>query len=471
MKILKLTLTAALFATLMGCVNSDTYGTPDLSGNCIDLAATKQVQDITSTATTTYALYEEEDIIEAYVTSSDQGGNFYKSISLISVDGTVGFSMPIDDYNLYTKFEPGRKVFVNMKDRYFVKEFGSTVIGSLYNNDTPTITTDDEVGRISGVEYKNVVSRSCTKVNEDDIIKHLTIDEVKNDQYLNMLVELDNVQFDEDSQGKKYFDTSLNEIGGATNHLITNEYGSTLTLRISSFSTFAGKPVPAKSGKIRGVLTKFNSTYQFMVRTENDIMLTEDIFSIDLTAPLGGTAISYLGAFSENFESYTAGNATTGTRVFPKYVNDPAVGAKYWYVATFSSNKYLVMSSFINNVSLQDPLNKTYFIVPVDFTAANSMSFKTQDRFNNGGVLKVYTSTNYVPLTNISGATLNDISINFAIATGTTGSTTTPFENSGVYNFPPSLTGNGFIIFEYTGGYSYSPALTTTIHIDDIVIN
>ena len=33
------------------------------------------------------------------------------------------------------------------------------------------------------------------------------------------------------------------------------------------------------------------------------------------------------------------------------------------------------------------------------------------------------------------------------------------------------VTGNGFIIFEYTGGYSFNPALTTTMHIDDVVIN
>ncbi len=471
MKILKITATIALIASLSACVNSDTYGTPDLSGNCTDLAVTKQVQDITSTATTTYDLYEGEDIIEAYVTSSDQGGNFYKSISLMSVDGTVGFSMPIDDYNLYTKYEPGRKVFVNMKDRHFVKEFGSTVIGSLYNNDTPTNPDDDEVGRISGVEYENVVSRSCTAVNEDDIVKHISINTAKADQYLNMLIEFDDVQFTDASLGKTYFDDSLNDLGGATNHLITNEYGQTIIVRISSFSIFAGKAVPSKSGKIRGVLTKFNNDYQFMVRTENDIQLTEERLTIDMSPPIGGTAINYLGAFTENFESYTAGNATTGTKIFPKYVNDAAAGTKYWYTATFSSNKYIVMSSFSTAVASQEPLNKTYFIVPVDFTAANSMSFKTQDRFNVGGVLKVYTSTNYVPLTNISGATLNDISSNFTFATGTTGSATTAFVNSGIYNFPAGLTGNGFIIFEYTGGYSFTPALTTTMHIDDIVVN
>ena len=175
MKNLKLIITTAIFATITSCVNGDDYPTPDLAKDCNDLAVTKTVQDITSMSTSTYQMYPEQpaDIIEAYVTSSDEGGNFYKSISFMSVDGLVGFSMPIDAYNLYTKYEPGRKVFVNMSKRYFVTEHSSTVIGSLYNNDTPEDLTDDEVGRVSTVEYESILTKSCTKVNEDEIVKDL----------------------------------------------------------------------------------------------------------------------------------------------------------------------------------------------------------------------------------------------------------------------------------------------------------
>lgn len=461
MKLLKLTLTTALFATLMGCVNSDTYGTPDLTVNCTDLTVTKQVQDITSTSSAIYTQYPEtDDIIEAYVTSSDEGGNFYKSLSLISVDGTVGFSMPIDAYNLYTKYEPGRKVFVNMKSRYIVKEFGSTVIGSLYNNDTPADETDDEVGRISGVEYQNIISRSCVKVNEDEIVKNLTINAAKSDQYLNMLIEFNNVQFTDASQGKKYYDESLNDLGGATNHLITNEFGQTIILRVSSFATFAGKAVPSKSGKIRGVLTKFNSDYQFLVRTENDIQLTQDRLTIDMFPPVGGTALVYSGAFTENFTSYA-----TNLSVFPKYINDPVLGGRYWQVKTFGGNKYIQMSSFGG----APEANRTLFIVPVDMTAANNFSFKTLSGFFNGATLKVYYSTDYVPGTNVSGATLTNITSSFIIPNGPTSGYATTFTSSGVYAIPPAITGNGFFIFEYTGNGTGGP--TTTMQIDDITVN
>jgi hypothetical protein len=471
MKKIHILLATLLFSTLFSCINSDNYDVPNLSGECSDLTATITVPALIATSTTTYQKYIPNDIIEAFVTSSDEGGNFYKSISLVSVDGTRGFSMPIDAYNLFNKYEPGRKVYVNLKDRYFVTENGAMVLGSLYNNGTPAILTDDEVGRISGVEYEGIIKRGCTKVNENTLVNNLTILATLNNANLNKLIELDNVQFTDASIGKKYFDATLNNLGGATNHEIVDQFGNKIIVRISEFANFSTKPVSNKSGKIRGVLTKFGSTFQFMVRTENDIKLTNPRLTIDLAPPVGGAAISYLGSFTENFESYTAGTITTGQTNFPKYINDPAVGSKYWYTATFSSNKYIVMSSFNSSAALQDPNNKTYFIVPVDFTAANNIKFKTQDRFNVGGVLKVYTSTNYVPGGNITAATLSDITSAFNIASGTTGSATTAFEDSNLYNFPVSLTGNGFVIFEYTGGYSFNPDLTTTMHLDDIVIN
>jgi hypothetical protein len=157
-----LTLVIASF-TVLSCVN-DSFKNPDFSGDCSTLTATKTVQEVVGSASASYVKYTNPDIIEAYVTSSDQGGNFYKSLSLVSVDGQQGFSIPIDDYNLYTKYEPGRKVFVDMKNRYIVEEFGAPIIGNLYNGGTPSDPSDDEVGRISPVEYQSIITRSCVKI-------------------------------------------------------------------------------------------------------------------------------------------------------------------------------------------------------------------------------------------------------------------------------------------------------------------
>lgn len=456
MKNYKLIVTTLILATFSSCVNSDDYGVPNLSDECVTIAKTKEVSDITNIATATAVPYTTSetvvDYIEAYVTSSDEGGNFYKSISMMSLDGLKGFSMPVDNYNLYTEFEPGRKVTIKLdKNRFFNKQHGSTVIGSSYNNG---------VGRISGVEYKNVILRSCVDVEENTIVKNLSITQAKNDQYLNMLIEFDAVQFTDASLGKKYYDASLNSLGGATNHEISDQFGNKVILRVSEFATFAANTIPSKNGKIRGVMTKYNSDYQFMIRTINDVDLTGDRLAIDLYPPLGGTAITFDATLNEPFTSYTS----TNQQVFPKYINDAAIGGKYWQVKTFGGNKYIQMSSFGGTPEA----NRTLFIVPVNMTSANTLSFKTKDGYNNGNVLKVYYTTNYVPASQITTATLVDITSNFTIASGSTSGYATNFTNSGTYNIPAGVTGNGFFVFEYVGNGS---GTTTTMQIDDIVIN
>ncbi|WP_339888736.1 DUF5689 domain-containing protein [uncultured Flavobacterium sp.] len=452
MKKTKNLLLISLLAIFTGCVNSDEYNTPDLSSECVNLTATKTVAEITNAATSTATKYENDDIIEAYVTSSDEGGNFYKSISFQSVDGTKGFSMPVDTYNLFNQYEPGRLVYIKMKDRYVATSQSSTIIGNLYNGN---------VGRISGVEYNDVLKRGCTKVNENDIIKNLTVSNAKNNQYLNMLIEFNNVQFTDASLGKTFFDTTLNSFGGATNHLITDEFGQTIIVRVSEFANFASNSIPSGSGKIRGVLTKYNNDYQFMVRTINDVNLPNDRLDLDFFPPIVGTNIVYNSTLNEPFTTYTVNQQS-----FPKYINDAAQGSRYWQAKSFGGNSYIQMSSFGGG---NTEINKSLFIVPVDMTAANTLSFKTNDGYNNGAAFKVFYTTNYVPGSQITTATLVDITSSFTISSGNTSGYGSAFTNSGVYNIPAAITGNGFFVFQYLGSGASGP--TTTMQLDDIVIN
>lgn len=418
MKKLKLVLTTAIIASLVGCVNGDDYGTPDSSSLCVTIAPTKAVTDITGVASPTATQYttgNNVDFIEAYVTSSDEGGNFYKSISMVSTDGAIGFSMPLDSYNLYTEFEPGRKVTVKLdKDRYFIRQNESTVIGSLFNNG---------VGRISGVEYKDVVLRSCDKIDEESLVNRTTIAQAKNDQNINKLFEFDGVQFINASLGKKYYDASLNSIGGATNHTITDVEGNTIVVRVSEFSTFASENIPSLSGKIRGVLTKFNGVYQFMIRTINDVKLTD----------------ARLNPTIENFESFA-----TNTAVFTDYFNIKITGTNDWYVGSFGGNKYLQARKASGSGA-----TKIFFVMPFDFNTHTRFSFKSLYGYmsqTTAPILKVYYSTNFN--SNNPTANLIEITNSFTFSPHTGTGWASQFTDSGFHTFT-GMSGQGHIIFAY----------------------
>ncbi|WP_333876721.1 DUF5689 domain-containing protein [Flavobacterium sp.] len=417
-------LAIAFAALFVSCVN-DEFKDPDLSGECTDLTATKSVQDVAAMASSSYLKYVDSDIIEAYVTSSDEGGNFYKSISMVSVDGQKGFSIPIDDYNLYTKYEPGRKVFVNMKDRYIVTEFGGLLIGSLYNGGTADNPADDEVGRISPVEYQSVLTRSCSVINEDEIVNHVTIAQAKSDQYLNKLIEFDNVQFSDESLGKLYYDTSLSSPGGATNHLIKDINGVSVILRASQYATFANQPILPNSGKIRGVMTKYNSDYQFMIRTLNDVKLTNP---------------RIVPFFEETF-----------TTNFPIWTKFSVVGAQVWTLDTTFGNPG--SCARISGFTTVNNTNDDWLISPnINTSGLTSavLSFDNASRFA-GNLLEVYISTNYTggapntaTWTQLTGATLD------------TNTGAYVWTNSGGLNISSFLGGNINVAFRYTSTTSAS---------------
>lgn len=373
MKIFKLIVTASLLTSLIGCVNGDDYNSPDLAGECVNITATKTVQEIANLANTTAQEYTTADFIEAYVTSSDEGGNFYKSLSLVSLDGTKGFTVPVDTYNLYTKYEPGRKVTINMKNRHFHfdNQIASLEIGSLYNNNTPEIPSDDVVGRISGVEYENIINRSCTKVNEDTFIKRMSITEAKNNQYINMLIEFDAVQFSDASLGKKYYDPTINSFGGATNHLIADLYGNTIIVRVSEYANFASQLISNKSGKIRGVLTKYNNDYQFMVRTINDIKLDQP-------------RIELATIFEEPF-----------TANWNNWIKQSVTGAQNWSLSTTAGNPGSCAT--MNGFSGGNQNNEDWLISPAINLTNNTLAilrFENSRRFA-GPAIEVFVSTNY----------------------------------------------------------------------------
>ena len=443
--------------TLSSCVNDDAYGTPNLDNTNCELAgsivATKTMQEIFAMATAANGSpikYAQEDIMEAYVVSSDKGGNFFKTIHLQTADKSLACSALIDLANYSSLYQVGRKVYVKLKDRYIVIKDGGLLIGQLDGN---------SVFRIPAPLVVPTIPRTCdAAVDDDALVTNLTLTEaMANNNNLNKLIEFTDVQFAASSVGKPYHIPANGTSG--TNNILTDMTGKTIIVRSGSFSKYAVKIVPENSGNIRGVLTRFGTTYQFTPRTEADIKLTKPRFYVN--TQIGGTTIQYLGARSENFESYAVNN-----KIFPNYINDSYVGSRYWEVRANAGNQYIQMTSFGGTPEV----NRTFFYVPVDMTAASTFSFKTKDGFNNGSVLKVWYATNYTPGTDISTATLVNITSQFTIANAATTGYALTFVNSGVFNIPAAVTGNGFFIFEYSGT-GLAPAVSTTMQIDDIVIN
>lgn len=447
--------------TLTSCVQDDQWNTPPI--NCTNKfdAATISMADFAAQAPSTgYVLITTDQIFDAYVVSSDEQGNFYKTISFQDKTSspTVGLQIEVDKSNNYLDFPVGAHIRINAKGLRLGTDRGVVKLGA----EDPTYA----IGRIPSSLVSRYVSGVCNGSKLD--IQTITptaltsLAEAKQSMYINTLVTVPNVQFTTAEifpVHKKYIDYDGAGQGIDTDRNIEDNTGASTVIRNSGFFKSGGVLLPKGNGSITFVVSRYNTSWQMLIRSLSDVNIPESGTRFDAAPPKGGTAITYTGAFVENFESYSTSPANL--EVFPKYVNDPAIGNRYWQLKTFGGNKYIQLSANAGTGAYH-----TYFIVPVDFTAANSMSFKVNVGFYNGQALKVYTSTNYQPLGDITAATLNDITSNFTIPTAPA-SGYGVLTNAGTYNFPTALTGNGYIIFKYEGA---NPGVTTTIQLDDITV-
>lgn len=306
------------FLLFYGCNNE--VEVPKLECTQPNLAVNQTVQKIKDLSGSVPKPYNYNDIIEAYVVSSDEGGNFFKSISFqtLATDKTpaIGFSIPVDVSNTYIDFRVGNKVYIKLKNQFTDLYFGGLRIGSLYVSNAG----DPTIGRVSQIDYKNVLNASCAVIEESQLVRSVTIEEALNDDKLNTLIELTDVQFTEEAIGRHYFEES-NNVGGSTNWNLRDKTGNQIIFRTSSYASFADHIVPEGSGKVRGILTKFGSDYQVMMRSEKDLVMN------------GKRTVPF---FAEDFQSVK--NNVNFT--LPGWSNIVEKASKIWKSMLYAGNGY-----------------------------------------------------------------------------------------------------------------------------------
>ena len=445
--VLFLALTAGTFVS---CVNDDDYQTPTLGCTETSLVKNFEVADVPASAT--LAQFTEDKIIEAYVTSSDEGGNFFKTISFQTLPTDEnpqprGFSVPVDATSTFISFDPGRKVFIKLQNLYTDVSNGGVRIGAIFVNTSGVAS----VGRMPESQLRTALVRSCVVADEDDLARTLTIAQAKQDININTLIDLENVQFAEAAINTTYYDPA-NNLGGATNHLLTDADGNTIIFRTSSFANFASRAVASGRGTVRGVLTKFGNDYQFMARTGRDIQLDGPRL-----APL----------FAENFESISA----TGNGQFialPGWSNvSMNGGAEKWEARIFSNNKYAQFSPF--GITPAENNVDTRLITPainLDNTTGEFLRFGSKIGFANGEAVTVWASTDYDgsgTAAAVAAATWTELPAIFAPQSQ---SYPTDFTSSGNVDLS-GFSGNVYISFRYVGGTN---GITSTYQIDNIEV-
>jgi len=222
-----------------------------------------------------------EDIkIRGRITGNDIGSNIYKQFMIADETGAIIIS--VNQNGMHGFLPEGQEIVIDLKDLFIGGYRKQPQIGQPYNGTS--------IGRMN----KELFQRHFKYVGQPDaslvVPVELTADELKRwdkDANCGKLIKLKNVSF-VPAGGLGTFapdtteDKTVSMVGGCINRAI-NEIGeSQFVVRTSTYAKFAALKLPydnvnkkPKKCNLTGIATRFNDTWQLLIRRESDIEILE----------------------------------------------------------------------------------------------------------------------------------------------------------------------------------------------------
>lgn len=294
--------------TVMSCVKDDDYELPDnkkvlpsFTGKVVNFS------DVASKTTPSIKNYSADEAIEGYVISSDEGGNFYKKIYIQNENKTQALSVALDKSGIYTEFPIGAKVQLRLKGLSTQLNNAITEVGyKIYKNEK---SGRESVGSIAEAIYKtHLYDMGGERKTLASLAKEVTsIETVKNDAHVGQLITLKGVHFPAGVVGKTMYDDK-NKVGTGTNYKLTDANGKSIDFRTSSFAKFKDEKVPSGTLDVTGVISKFNTSWQFMVSNYADIKVVSSATTTSTqTSTQTATTVVSLEASTATVADYVVG--------------------------------------------------------------------------------------------------------------------------------------------------------------------
>lgn len=197
--------------------------------------------------------------LQVVVNGNDEGGNLYKQISV--QDPTGAIIVGINGSNLYPYMPVGQQLLINLKGLYIGGYRKQAQIGALYNGSIGRMDTDVWEQHVRLLKEGEIEAKVDTVDFDENADKFILSGRI---------VKLSGVTISgEGTQVLAPEDGSVALSSNCANRLINGK--SSLVLRTSSYSKFANRAIPKGKADVYGVCTRYNNTWQILMRTESDL--------------------------------------------------------------------------------------------------------------------------------------------------------------------------------------------------------
>lgn len=197
--------------------------------------------------------------LQVVVNGNDEGGNLYKQISV--QDPTGAIIVGINGSNLYPYMPVGQQLLINLKGLHIGGYRKQAQIGALYKGSIGRMDTDVWEQHVRLLKEGEIEAKVDTVDFDENADKFILSGRI---------VKLSGVTISgEGTQVLAPEDGSVTLSSNCANRLINGK--SSLVLRTSSYSKFANRAIPKGKADVYGVCTRYNNTWQILMRTESDL--------------------------------------------------------------------------------------------------------------------------------------------------------------------------------------------------------
>ena len=287
MKKIKFIALAFLALTLGSCMG-DGYADPDLTEkvpaspwgnnslrekNVISIADLKTQFATIINSDNGYKQIEKDMMIKAVVTGNDVSGNIYNQVSVQDASGAI--IIAINGSGLSGYLPVGQEILVNLKGLYIGSYKKLPQIGGVNTKLSDGSLGMGKIERAIWNEHFKILNPgeadASTVVPEEFDLTKLT-DAAYMDANVGKLMTLKKVKF-ASANGTNVWapddtNTSLELIDAETGKRISS---SNLVVRNSGYSKFANEVVPQGVFDITGIFTRYNNTWQIVLRSTDDL--------------------------------------------------------------------------------------------------------------------------------------------------------------------------------------------------------
>lgn len=244
---------------------ANTFGNPYITeSNLITIAQLKSTyKSVIDNGS--YTQVKNATQIKGVVTGNDIGGNIYNEIAI--QDETGAFIICIAQGGLYGFLPVGQEVLIELQGLYIGGYGKQGQVGTLYTSKSGSTYVSRMARALWQQHYKLLGKKSVTPIEVTDI-KQLNLE-----ADCGKLITLKGVAISEANGTNTYApdDGSATVQANCVNRTFKGISKNSLVLRTSTYAKFANVIMPMGTVDVTGVATRYNNTWQILLRNENDV--------------------------------------------------------------------------------------------------------------------------------------------------------------------------------------------------------